>query len=62
MEYERIPKAVLMEKGFDFNHYTREMEVHGRGYKACYDIAYQIVQEDKGIYVYIEQTNGNQAS
>ena len=61
-DLERIPKAVLLEKGFDFEHYTREMILQGRGYKACYDIAYQLVKEEKIMYVYIEQPNGNHAS
>ena len=46
-DLQKIPKSMLQEKGFDFDHYTREMQDKGNGYKACYDIAYQVVEEEK---------------
>lgn len=50
---ERISKSSLKEQGFDFDYYTREISENGIGMKACYDMAYSMVEEEKEIYVYI---------
>lgn len=49
----RITKALLQERGFNFNYYTRESSENGSGYKSCYDISYSLVEEDREQYVII---------
>lgn len=51
--HDRISKSHLLERGFNFNYYTRERSENGSGYKSCYDISYSLVEEEKEQYVII---------
>lgn len=52
--FRRIPINQMLEKGFDFEHYTREIKNCEYAGKVCYDITYRLVEEEKEMYVYIE--------